>query len=449
MVWRKRLLRFGLWVGVVVVLLALWTVNIAWPPAVPPLPAVPSDNANALYARIGREIRKAENDEHVSHQIDAQTQTYGYSGPLLQVKQHEPFRASKRPRPKGMFYRDNAHLLPQIRTALQRPLVDWSHPAVADDYKSWGFKSSACRDLLLLDAIRRRDAGQWRQAADALLDALAFNVQWHRTWPAIYQELAWVGKHLTAVELRECSDRLDGINRSRPAFSALLSQYKADFLYRICSQMHRDWPMRLQRWAVGDYGFTDSFIGEHIYPRGVFVNHAIAWTIPDRQIPVNTACYLDRCISAAKLPFSAHAAFPADPPPDLTNYGHFKIAHWQLEYLQYVTNTYKQDSLLIALALRGYQLKHGQYPEKLQALVDDGWLKQLPRDPFTNDDSFLYRVQGQSYLLYSRGPDGDDDGGTPIRQKRKDVSPETICPDSQGDAVYGINRYSEWIPAYM
>jgi hypothetical protein len=65
--------------------------------------------------------------------------------------------------------------------------------------------------------------------------------------------------------------------------------------------------------------------------------------------------------------------------------------------------------LIIELSLRAYQLDHGRLPTHLSELVPD-YLPAVPQDPF-GDGDIKYRLTGDSYKLYSVGPDGVDDGG--------------------------------------
>lgn len=61
------------------------------------------------------------------------------------------------------------------------------------------------------------------------------------------------------------------------------------------------------------------------------------------------------------------------------------------------------------LACRLYKSRTGQYPENLEALVPT-ILKEVPIDPFTGKP-FLYRRQGQGFIVYSLGSNQKDDGG--------------------------------------
>lgn len=66
------------------------------------------------------------------------------------------------------------------------------------------------------------------------------------------------------------------------------------------------------------------------------------------------------------------------------------------------------------LALEAYRSETNTYPETLSALVPD-YLPEVPADPCSAEgESIVYRRNGGGYHLYSRGFDGDDDGGRPF-----------------------------------
>jgi hypothetical protein len=67
--------------------------------------------------------------------------------------------------------------------------------------------------------------------------------------------------------------------------------------------------------------------------------------------------------------------------------------------------------LMIKLAIHAYKLQQNRLPETLDELVPR-YLPHIPIDPF-GAGKLLYRLNGDEYLVYSRGPDEDDDGGQP------------------------------------
>lgn len=72
-----------------------------------------------------------------------------------------------------------------------------------------------------------------------------------------------------------------------------------------------------------------------------------------------------------------------------------------------VSMTHDLTRLAIALAI--HKKQHGSYPETLDAL-SPGILKAIPRDWFA-DGPFVYKREGDGYVLYSVGENAQDDGG--------------------------------------
>jgi len=71
------------------------------------------------------------------------------------------------------------------------------------------------------------------------------------------------------------------------------------------------------------------------------------------------------------------------------------------------------ERLLMAdVALRCYKSERGSVPARLQDLVPK-YISKVPQDPFSQGQ-MIYRPQaGATWLVYSVGPDGVDDGGRP------------------------------------
>ena len=65
--------------------------------------------------------------------------------------------------------------------------------------------------------------------------------------------------------------------------------------------------------------------------------------------------------------------------------------------------------MMTELAIRLYQHDHGNLPDNLDELSPQ-YLFTPPADPYSTG-SLIYRRQGDKYLLYSIGPDGQDNGG--------------------------------------
>jgi hypothetical protein len=72
----------------------------------------------------------------------------------------------------------------------------------------------------------------------------------------------------------------------------------------------------------------------------------------------------------------------------------------------------ERQMALAAIALKRCQLRHGKLPANLEALVPE-FLTALPWD-YMSGRPLCYRLKEDgSYMLYSVGLDGKDDGGDP------------------------------------
>jgi len=70
----------------------------------------------------------------------------------------------------------------------------------------------------------------------------------------------------------------------------------------------------------------------------------------------------------------------------------------------------QQRLTLLAAALKLHQLRHGDYPNSLDALAPDP-LAEVPLDPFTNEP-FVYERRDGGFAIWSLGRNGVDDGGS-------------------------------------
>ncbi len=72
----------------------------------------------------------------------------------------------------------------------------------------------------------------------------------------------------------------------------------------------------------------------------------------------------------------------------------------------------RHDAAIVAIALEQYRRRTGEWPDDLALLTPD-LLAEVPRDLYAVDDAPLtYRVVDGRPLLYSVGPNRQDDGGT-------------------------------------
>ncbi len=84
-------------------------------------------------------------------------------------------------------------------------------------------------------------------------------------------------------------------------------------------------------------------------------------------------------------------------------------AHERISQIAWRMRTGRQ-ALLTVLAIMRYEKEKGQYPASLDELVEAGYLKKLPMDPYS-DGPLIYRKTNGGFLLYSFGINLKDDGG--------------------------------------
>jgi hypothetical protein len=75
-----------------------------------------------------------------------------------------------------------------------------------------------------------------------------------------------------------------------------------------------------------------------------------------------------------------------------------------------------RQTIVTAIALKRYQLKYGKYPTDLDLLAPE-FVPTVPLDP-VDGQPLRYRLNFDgTFLLYSIGENGEDDGGDPSLQK--------------------------------
>jgi len=160
----------------------------------------------------------------------------------------------------------------------------------------------------------------------------------------------------------------------------------------------------------------------------------------------NYTQYMNQTVRIAQKPYALKTPLPPVPHDLLSS---LALPVFSRSSAKYTDNETQNDLVLVSLALQAYKLDHGTYPTSLDQLAP-AYLKAVPDDPFALKASLRYRRAGTSYVLYSIGPDGKDDGGKAIlntpshySERYKKVIEEkanySVYPDSKGDIVAGVN----------
>lgn len=89
----------------------------------------------------------------------------------------------------------------------------------------------------------------------------------------------------------------------------------------------------------------------------------------------------------------------------------------------------RQDALVTILAILRFNEQHSNYPSNLADLVQQGFLTDLPRDPFSRSP-MIYIQLDDDFELYSVGSDFADDGG------RRGAGFNSLTGARYGDEVF-------------
>ena len=89
-------------------------------------------------------------------------------------------------------------------------------------------------------------------------------------------------------------------------------------------------------------------------------------------------------------------------------------AHGRVGEIGWRTKT-RRTALLTVLALSRYEKEKSKYPESLDVLVEAGYLKDMPNDPYS-DSPLVYKKTDESFILYSLGENLSDDEGQVARR---------------------------------
>jgi hypothetical protein len=396
-------------VPVGVIGIVAWRSHVNTVPVVniPAYPVLPNPNGYDLFVKAGRDIIEAK------PAVDEINDSNPSSDPKVRAERYSLER-------KQVWLNRNKKAFELFQKALSTPAL---HPPQRSALPPTYPEYKTLRELARCKSIEARTfalEGEWGKATQSRLDTLQFGIATADGGPlmaslvgiaiqAIGRNHWWNDvKHLNSVQCRLALSRLENIYAQRLRADVTLTEEK------YCGQIMLLGVMRGPTW-------------------GPF------W-IPKRTVMSNYVQMMDAHIANARKPYLATTPVlaPNDPLTKVLA-PVFDRAHWN-----FARNDAGNALWLVTLALRAHKLENGSYPVQLNALVPR-YLKQIPSDPFGRGEPLRYQKRGNTYLLYSMGPDGIDNGGKAIAH-RKNASASarrylpTVFADSAGDYVAGRNR---------
>jgi len=126
----------------------------------------------------------------------------------------------------------------------------------------------------------------------------------------------------------------------------------------------------------------------------------------------------ERLIQLSKMsPYQRHSSNIQDEDDtieSLSEYRHALLRYFIPALSRASAHSYHSRAMhqatLTVLALHRRQQEKGDYPDSLSVLHTEGYLDELPMDPYT-DTPLIYKTTADDFVLYSVGPDFEDNGG--------------------------------------
>lgn len=297
----------------------------------------------------------------------------------------------------------NKRALFSLREALKLPI---QHPPVLtseDDFGNYnGFRTLA--DVLDQESAVRDLDRNWVGAMESKLDCIELGVLMTRGGPlraAIAgRDIEIVGRrnidklvaHLDNDQSAAAAARLTRIESLRPPFADALRSGKLA-------------ATTLTQRAFGELEWDD-VVAQTLKTDGQHFSEderATLKNIGENEILGAIDSSFDAALATADAPYQPRSATFN---PDLDPWSKQLVGSANSPSLRvdYEAARAQNRLLVLALSLRVSRVKSGRYPESFETAPD----------PFANGAPLKYRREGDSYVLYSVGPDTGDNGGTAL-----------------------------------
>lgn len=332
---------------------------------------------------------------------------------------------------------------------------------IMDGNEDMYFRSLA--RLLVVEGQVRASHGDWGGAASSGMDAIAFGERLSENGPVlnrligIYIEsigqhaLEENFRHLSFAQATAVTSRLTALLQARFPFWQIIQEEKwqqqTDLMTLYHSLRWRDTFLRKQgleeynpHLFLNEIGQASAW--ERFGPRLSLMFSSKRATMAELTQYDNAWIRLARqhqygVISQNDLKVLATASDPDLAVPELPDGLLSFVSRSYAFRFQLLISIWQSDTrsetmmrlLMVASALRAYRVASGHYPKRLSQLKP-AYLKNLPNDPFASlgedvlwSAPLHYTSQGDTFLLYSVGPDGRDDHGQPLEVTPLDAVP--------------------------
>jgi hypothetical protein len=298
-------------------------------------------------------------------------------------------------------------------------------PKSNDDPNPWYRQFRAMARLFRMEAHAHFEAGQFLAAANSALDCVYMaqditSEGWVLPWltgcscEAIgVRALDETIPKLSAAECRAVLRRLERVEARRLPLAQILAG-----------------EMTFQRVALKELMADPGKIREFFQSDGEQpMSDGALRMLHDRFLPVSwerLGEHYDKLLLNAALPYQRRQK-NLEPPRDL--FVALVAPHAETLFLKDASTRTAALVRQVQLAARWCALEKGHLPATLSDLVP-AYLRQVPDDPF-GEGPLRSKLDGDTLLIYSIGPDGVDDDGTAIL--------ENLKAESKGDIVVRVH----------
>ena len=406
-----------------------WTAAMKTPKVDIPKPVVPNPNAFDFYVKAGTAIT---GDTQIGNAIG--------SKPTLVLTLAQ----------KEALVQQNLGAINTLHQGFAYPYVDPSGRSINTSFAYYAKYRSMAR-LLSLQGKVQAEQGDWGGSVDSQLDAVRLGEDVpHNSvligylvgvaCQAIGRKPIWNSiEHLNAAQSRAAAIRLESIMDRHFSFADTLQEEKY-FGQAAMLEMFAD-PKKMKASLAPDAGINS---GEEQSGAAAAQSLSILFYLAysKSRIMNGYTTYMDKSSQIARQPYGLHLPPPPMPKDPINS---VLMPVFLQARLKGVDSETQNGLLLVLLALHAFQLEHGHYPATLAELAPT-YLKKIPNDPFAVQETFKYILKGNTYTLYSVGPDGKDNGGKAIDDTTqiKNGNPKAryfVNPNSVGDVVAGKNIY--------
>jgi hypothetical protein len=335
---------------------------------------------------------------------------------------------------KEAFLEENNHAMMVLRLGLAHPFrrpAGVSPTIMIPHYSNF----RALARLLVLEGEVKEGRGDEAGALNSYLDTIHFGTEIQRDGmildllvgnaiEAVGRKPLWpLMARLDADAAQMAARRLESVQAARPSFADVLRAESRFAQAKLQTDFAADQVLNVQE-------LTDEY------------SRLMEVEIADAQRPYMASGQIPTPADESMKEFEAGNGEPETQPNAAASiHALFKIVKPGINRSRFQdTEDRAQNALLtVALALHAYKLENNRYPDSLAQLVPE-YLNHIPTDPFARSEPLRYKRDGDKYILYSIGPDGEDDGGQAFTAWRQPAPRQTnVQANSKGDIVAGVN----------